>query len=258
MRRRRRRRDLVARAIAGRRRRACATRDAPRTRTWRTSAGRSRRRRWTRRSGSDCGPGRSSGRRGRRPGSVISPGLQLVSRRDDAPEATETSKRAARRGSASAGATDDAERARELEAEIRRLRRDRDAAERKSAAAEDARARMAEQVASMQSRLDAARAKLAGCGVLRVRATDEREARSQGVRRGGTQAEGERRLAAGPRHRSPTRTRPGCSTSAYMPNGKPLSSVIRGRYDAIVFSVSKSFSPVSGLCVVTTQRGTCP
>ena len=89
-------------------------------------------------------------------------GLQLVSRRDDVQEATTTSKATARRGGASAGPlTDDAERARELEAEIRRLRRDRDATERRSAAAEEARARMAEQVASMQSRLDAARAKLA-------------------------------------------------------------------------------------------------
>lgn len=88
-------------------------------------------------------------------------GLQLVSRRDDAPDATETSKGTRRRGSASTGATDDAERASELDAEIRRLRRERDAAERKSAAAEDARARMAEQVASMESRLDAARSKLA-------------------------------------------------------------------------------------------------
>jgi hypothetical protein len=84
-------------------------------------------------------------------------GLQLVSRRDDAPDATTTSK--ARRGAGSTAASD-AERASELEAEIRRLRRDRDAAKRKSAAAEEARARMAEQVASMTSRLDAARAKL--------------------------------------------------------------------------------------------------
>ena len=89
------------------------------------------------------------------------PGLQLVSRRDEASEATETSKGTAPRGSATTSASGAAERASELDAEIRRLRRDRDAAERKSAAAEDARARMAEQVASMQSRLDAARAKLA-------------------------------------------------------------------------------------------------
>ena len=87
-------------------------------------------------------------------------GLQLVSRRDDV--ATTTSKTTARRGGASAGpVTDDAERARELEAEIRRLRRDRDATQRRSTAAEETRARMAEQVASMQARLDAARAKLA-------------------------------------------------------------------------------------------------
>ncbi len=85
-------------------------------------------------------------------------GLQLVSRRDDAPDATETSM--ARRGAGSAAVPNDAERASELDAEIRRLRRDRDAAERKSAAAEEARARMAEQVASMTARLDAARAKL--------------------------------------------------------------------------------------------------
>ena len=83
-------------------------------------------------------------------------GLQLVSRRDDIPGKPETA-RAAR--SRSTGG-DDAERAREQAAEIRRLRRDREAAERKSAAAEGARVRMAEQVASMQSRLDAARAKL--------------------------------------------------------------------------------------------------
>ena len=81
-----------------------------------------------------------------------------MSRRDDAPDATAPSK--ARRGARSGAVTDDAERASELEAEIRRLRRDRDAADRKSAAAEEARARMAEQVASMTSRLEVARAKL--------------------------------------------------------------------------------------------------
>lgn len=85
-------------------------------------------------------------------------GLQLVSRRDDAPDATAPSK--TRRGARSGAVTDDAERASELEAEIRRLRRDRDAADRKSAGAEEARARMAEQVASMTSRLEVARAKL--------------------------------------------------------------------------------------------------
>ena len=83
-------------------------------------------------------------------------GLQLISRRDDAPEVPEAAPAARTR---SAG-VDDAERARELAAQIRRLRRDREAAERKSAAAEEARARMAEQVGSMESRLDAARAKL--------------------------------------------------------------------------------------------------
>jgi hypothetical protein len=83
-------------------------------------------------------------------------GLQLVSRRDDTVDVPATA-RAARPRSAGA---DDAERARELTAQIRRLRRDREAAERRSAAAEEARARMAEQVASMHSRLDAARAKL--------------------------------------------------------------------------------------------------
>jgi hypothetical protein len=81
-------------------------------------------------------------------------GLQLVSRRDDTPAETGGKR------SLTAAVPDDAERARELAAEIRRLRRDRDTAERRSAAAEDARARMAEQVASMESRLDAARAKL--------------------------------------------------------------------------------------------------
>jgi hypothetical protein len=87
-------------------------------------------------------------------------GLQLVSRHDDALEATSKApSKATARGKASP-ATDEAERARELEAEIRRLRRDRDATQRRSAAAEDARARMAEQVTSMESRLDAARGKL--------------------------------------------------------------------------------------------------
>ena len=83
-------------------------------------------------------------------------GLQLVSRRDETPEVPEAAPAARTR---SAG-VNDAERARELAAQIRRLRRDREAAERRSAAAEEARTRMAEQVASMQSRLDAARAKL--------------------------------------------------------------------------------------------------
>ena len=80
-------------------------------------------------------------------------GLQLVSRRDDQPE--DVRKLAPRpRGG------DDEDPARQLEAEARRLRRDRDAAERKAAVAEEARARLAEQVASMQTRLGAAREKL--------------------------------------------------------------------------------------------------
>ncbi len=84
-------------------------------------------------------------------------GLQLVSRRDDEPEeAVAVRKPAASRSRGEA----DEDRARQLDAEIRRLRRDRDAAERKAAAAEDARARLAEQVASMQTRLDAVREKL--------------------------------------------------------------------------------------------------
>jgi hypothetical protein len=83
-------------------------------------------------------------------------GLQLVSRRDDTPELPEATPAARTR---SAG-VDDAERARDLAAQIRRLRRDHEAAARKSAAAEEARARMAEQVGSMESRLGAARAKL--------------------------------------------------------------------------------------------------
>ena len=80
-------------------------------------------------------------------------GLQLVSRRDEAPEARQPAP------AGKAGA-DDAEHARELAAQIRRLRREREAAGRKAAAAEAARVRMAEQVASMRARLDAARAKL--------------------------------------------------------------------------------------------------
>jgi hypothetical protein len=83
-------------------------------------------------------------------------GLQLVSRRDDTPELPEATPAARTR---SVG-VDDAERARDLAAQIRRLRRDHEAAARKSAAAEEARARMAEQVGSMESRLGAARAKL--------------------------------------------------------------------------------------------------
>lgn len=84
-------------------------------------------------------------------------GLQLVSRRDDEPEEAEPERPTARSLSQVA---DDEDRMHELEAEVRRLRRERDAAERKAAAAEDARSRLAEQVTSMQSRLDAARAKL--------------------------------------------------------------------------------------------------
>ena len=82
-------------------------------------------------------------------------GLQLVSRRDDGPDESEQPARSRRRV-----ADDDEDRNRELEAEVRRRRRDRDAAERKAAAAEDARSRQAEQVASMRTRLDAANAKL--------------------------------------------------------------------------------------------------
>jgi hypothetical protein len=80
-------------------------------------------------------------------------GLQLVSSRDDEPEGAGPRRRRS-------GGVESEDRSRELEAEVRRLRRDRDAAERKAAAAEDARSRMAEQVSSMQARLEAARAKL--------------------------------------------------------------------------------------------------
>jgi hypothetical protein len=82
-------------------------------------------------------------------------GLQLVSRRDDEPEEDEP-----KRVSASTRQDVDEDRALHADAEVRRLRRERDAAERKAAAAEDARTRLAEQVASMQTRLDAARGKL--------------------------------------------------------------------------------------------------
>jgi hypothetical protein len=85
-------------------------------------------------------------------------GLQLVSRRDDEPEEPEPERPVAR--SRSRVGDDHDDRRRELEAEARRLRRDRDAAERKAAAAEDARSRLAEQVDSMQTRLDAVHAKL--------------------------------------------------------------------------------------------------
>ncbi len=81
-------------------------------------------------------------------------GLQLVSRRDEPGEAE------AVRPSRSRRADDGGDRERALEAEVRRLRRDRDAAEGKAAAAESARSRLAEQVRSMQSRLDDVRTKL--------------------------------------------------------------------------------------------------
>jgi hypothetical protein len=84
-------------------------------------------------------------------------GLQLVSRRDD--ELEEAPPEPHRR-SRSRAADDRDDRRRELESEVRRLRRDRDAAERKAAAAESARSRLAEQVASMQTRLESVRAKL--------------------------------------------------------------------------------------------------
>lgn len=83
-------------------------------------------------------------------------GLQLVSRQDDVPEEAKPSRRASSRPAV----PDAEEQARDQEMEVRRLRRDRDAAERKAAAAEATRTRMAEQVASMQSRLDTARDKL--------------------------------------------------------------------------------------------------
>jgi hypothetical protein len=84
-------------------------------------------------------------------------GLQLVSRRDDEPEEATADRKPS--ASQSRGKADE-DRAHQLDAEVRRLRRERDAAERKAAGAEDARARLAEQVASMQTRLDAAREKL--------------------------------------------------------------------------------------------------
>ena len=83
------------------------------------------------------------------------PGLQLVSRRDEPEEAEPEPGR----GSSRARSAGD-DRMRELEAEVRRLRRDRDAAERKAAAAEGSRDRLAEQVRSMRTRLDASTAKL--------------------------------------------------------------------------------------------------
>jgi hypothetical protein len=80
-------------------------------------------------------------------------GLQLVSRRDDEAEESEPARWRS-------GDVDDDDRTRALEAEVRRLHRDRDAAERKAAAAESARSRLAEQVGSMQTRLDDVRTKL--------------------------------------------------------------------------------------------------
>jgi hypothetical protein len=81
-------------------------------------------------------------------------GLHLVSRRDDEPEEGKPKRQSAR------SETGDDRDGRELETEVRRLRRDRDTAEGKAAAAESARSRLAEQVASMQTRLESVRAKL--------------------------------------------------------------------------------------------------
>jgi hypothetical protein len=81
-------------------------------------------------------------------------GLHLVSRRDDEPEEGKSKRRSAR------SETGDDREEREHETELRRLRRDRDTAEGKAAAAESARSRLAEQVASMQTRLGSVRAKL--------------------------------------------------------------------------------------------------
>ena len=131
-------------------------------------------------------------RRSRRRGSANVTGLQLVSRSDDEPEEAVTSG-----GSLPLPGREARLRrivSRQLDADIRRLRRERDAAERKAAAAEEARARLAEQVASMQTRLDAAREKLRIAESSGDRAADEREARGEGVRRGRAQTEGERRL----------------------------------------------------------------
>ena len=80
-------------------------------------------------------------------------GLQLVSRNDDPPEAEPE------RATSSRSRTSE-ERGRELEAELRRLRRACDEAERKASAAESARSRLAEQVGSMQTRLVSVREKL--------------------------------------------------------------------------------------------------
>jgi hypothetical protein len=82
--------------------------------------------------------------------------LHLVSRRDDEPEEAKSKRR-----SAGSDTGDDREdRRRGLETEVRRLRRDRETAEGKAAAAESARSRLAEQVASMQTRLESVREKL--------------------------------------------------------------------------------------------------
>lgn len=84
-------------------------------------------------------------------------GLQLVSRSDE-PEDAEPARASGR--SRPRHAADGGDRERALDAEVRRLRRDRDSAERKADAAESARSRLAEQVGSMQTRLDDVRSKL--------------------------------------------------------------------------------------------------
>ena len=246
-----RRRDLVA-ELSKTQPTPCATPAAPRILTSKTSAGRSRRPRWTKRSESACGPGRSSERRARRQGSATSRACSWCPGGTTPPDATAPSK--ARRGARSApsgrrracertrgGAPPSPTRSRRGGSQVGLCRR---------SAGADGRAGRVDDVTTRGCPREAQ-----GSGVLGVGVADDREARGQGARRGGTQTEGER--LALHLDTSPTRTRPGCSTSAYIPNGSPL-VVIHRRYEAMVFSVSKSFSPVVGLCVVTTQRGTWP
>ena len=145
-------------------------------------------------------------------------GLQLVSRRDDAPDATAPSKAGAGARSGAAGRRRACARTRGGDPPApTRTRRGR---------AQVRRCRRSSRAHGRAGRVDAVTARrrpreAPGRGVLGVGAADDREARGQGVRRGRTQAEGERPSPA-PRHGRPTRTRPGRSTSAYIPNGIPV------------------------------------
>ena len=171
-------------------------------------------------------------------------GLQLASRRDEVPRRRGPSG-AAPRGCARSTRTTRSERARSRPRSVGSSRSRRLGTE-VVGRRRRARARMAEQVSSMQCRLDAAREARDG-GVHGVRSCGLAEAGHQGIRRRGAQARAGRRLAldgdAGhPRARGrgapPPRT---CRTGALRRRSSAAGTT------RSVLRVSKSFSPVSGI-----------